>query len=479
MQQLSGLDAMFVYAEEPAAPLHISLLYVYEPGPWESTRARFDGLYRHIRRRLHTSRIYRRKLAGVPLHLDHPYWIEDKDFDLGYHVHHEALPRPGNWSQLCFEAARLHARPMDLDKPLWEMHIIDGLDAIEKFPPGAFALMAKIHHAAIDGVAGSEITMDLHDLRPVPKRVRRQPWRGEEPPGLLKLLLRSGVNNFTGLVRTGVDVMTTLPGVARIIIDQIGDLGEELFFTPRTRFDEPVSSERVFDARDFDLDRLREIKNAVPGATINDVVITICGGAFRKYLLAHDELPRESLVTAAPISTRLESELGDAGNQVTAMRVSMCTDIGDPLDRLEAVYRATSASKEMVSAVGARHMTDLNKHVPAATMSLVSRLLSSPRFARHIMGTFNTIVTNVTGPQQPLYLDGARLLHFSGLGPLAHGNGLFFGVISYDGTLVIAITADRRKLPDSDFMSACLQEAYEELRAASAGHGRRIAAAVD
>src|SRR6476646_9643841 len=217
MQQLSGQDASFVYLETPATPMHRGSVGIYDPSTAPGGFVRFKDILRFIESRLGEARSFRQRLVRVPFDLDHPYWIEDPDFDIEYHVRHIALPKPGDWRQLCIQVARLHALPMDLSKPLWEFTIIEGLDNIPGLPPGCFALLAKVHHAAIDGMSGVEMSAAIHDLSPdKPNRVANDDWKPDSLPGVAELLIKSYFNTLRKPLQYAETMARVVPGLARL-----------------------------------------------------------------------------------------------------------------------------------------------------------------------------------------------------------------------------------------------------------------------
>ena len=269
MRQLSGLDASFVYLEAPRAPMHIGSVAIYDPSTAPNGAVTFKGILEHITSRMPLVPSYREKLLRVPLDLDHPYWINDPDFDLEFHVRHIALPKPGDWRQLCIQAARLQARALDLDRPLWEFYVIEGLDNVDGVPRGSFAILSKVHHAAIDGVSGAEMTAVIHDATPDPEEVVAvDEYRAERVPNAVELLGRASLNNAAQPVRFARLARRTM----RSTLGNIGALRRAVPSAPRTRFSGTITPHRVVDGRSFPLASMRKIKAAVPGATINDAV---------------------------------------------------------------------------------------------------------------------------------------------------------------------------------------------------------------
>lgn len=465
MKQLTGIDASFLYLESTRTPMHIGALNIYDQSTAPGGLVTFKSILKMIEDRLHLARSFRERVVNVPLALDHPYWINDPDFDLEYHVRHIALPAPGDWRQLCIQVARLHSRALDLDRPLWEFTVIEGLDNVPDIPKGSFALVSKVHHCAVDGMSGVEMSSAIHDLVPdaVPEPPKK-PWRPEAEPTPAELLTRAGWNNIRQPLRFPQIVADTVPAIRKLRDPEL-DLPTKPGDVPRTRFNGKVSPHRVFESRTFELEQIKEIKNAVPGATINDVVLTICGGALRRYLDAHGELPDKSLVAMAPVSVRSDSQKKSAGNQVSTMSVALRTDITDPAARLAAVHETSSQAKELTNAVGAHLMTDYAQFVPAVTLAAATKLYA--RFADRVTPVFNCVVTNVPGPQVPLFSMGSKMVRNMGFGPIVDGLGLFMPILSYDGMLSISATSCREMMPDPAFFADCIQDTFDELYAST------------
>jgi WS/DGAT/MGAT family acyltransferase len=465
MQQLSGMDASFLYFETRNAPTHIGSFAIYDQSTAPGGRVTFKGILANVERRLHLARCFRQRIVKVPLDLDHPYWLEDPDFDLEFHIRHIALPQPGDWRQLCIQVARIHARPLDLTKPLWEMYVIEGLNRVDGAPPGSFALLTKIHHAAIDGVSGAELTAAVHDTSPdAEPPPPDEPWRPEREPTLLELAARTTANNIRQPFRFARVMSQTIPPIARVLrsdANEVEGAGE----VPRTRFNGIVSPHRVVGGRVFSLQDIRDVRKVVPGATVNDVILTVCSGALRRYLEHHRELPAESLVAMAPISVRTEDQRGAAGNRVSAMSVTLFSNVADPLERLEKVHRGTQGSKATANALGATTMTDITQVLPGTLSGLAARLYTRLGLANRVKPFLNTVITNVPGPQVPLYFTGAKLVSFYGLGPVMDGMGLIHPIFSYSGRISVSFTACRDQMPDPGFYADCIQASFDELLA--------------
>ncbi|ANO51626.1 WS/DGAT/MGAT family O-acyltransferase [Woeseia oceani] len=470
MQQLTGLDSSFLHMETGSTPMHIGSLAVYDQSTAPDGHVTFKQILHFFEQRLHKARAFRQRLIRVPLSLDHPYWIEDPDFDLEFHVRHIALPKPGDWRQLCIETARIHSRPLDMRKPLWEAWVIEGLDNVKQLPKGSFALLLKVHHAAIDGVSGAEIAEAIHDLSPLADADEAATeWRPERIPTGIELLTRSAARSVTAPVRISNMIRRSAPALLKVAAGVWTRQLKIPVRVPRTRFNRNVTPHRVFDGRVFDLEQIKAIKNQFPGTTVNDVIVTICGGALRRYLESRNELPADSLVAMAPMSVRAEQHHGSAGNRITAMSLPVRSDIADPVARLNAVSKESQQAKKLTYTMGPDLAADAAELLPSTVSGLLARVFADTQLASRLPPLFNTVITNVPGVNMPLYSMGSKLVASWGLGPVVHGLGLFQPVLSYNGTITISAIADRDMMPDPAFYSDCLQASFDELYAATAG----------
>jgi diacylglycerol O-acyltransferase len=470
MDQLSGQDAQFLYLESDDCPTHMTSIAIFDPTVNGGKKGvRFKDILRHVKTRLHMNPAFRRRLVRVPLELDFPYWVDDKHFDLEYHVRHGRLPAPGDWRQFCIHMARYHSRPLDMNLPLWEMYVVEGLDNIKGLPKGCYAVATKIHHAAADALSLSEFLgalsdSDVEGTPAVPlnsAKLRRSP-----SPSLLDMGVRAAWHTVRSPIGMIDAVMRAAPGLYNLAQEVLRLSTEQTLPVPDTRFNGSVSSSKSFDATAVSLADLKSIRLAVPGSTINDVVLTVCGGALRKYLSRHGELPDDSLVAWVPINARRRSELGSdgPGNHLTSMTVPICTDIDDPIERLKLVMTATKKSKAAKAGVSARVMTDLSQHVPAATQVLAGRLVLRTGAAARMCNLF---ISNVPGPQVPLYMNGAEQVGFYGMAPLVNGMGLFIATPSYNGQISFSVTSTKEVLPDMRFFVSCLNKSLSEMRRAA------------
>jgi WS/DGAT/MGAT family acyltransferase len=473
-----------LYSENAKAQNIIAPVAIYDASTTSGGRIGLDDVLRFVESRLHVSESFRERLVRVPFGLGNPYWIKDPDFDLEYHVRHIALPRPGTWEQFTAQVARIGQRPLDMDRPPWELYLIEGLDAVDGVPPGGFAILLKMHHAAVDGVAGTEILNALHDHTPDPgpPEVPADDWRPDPRPSDLELVGRAAAHAVVDPVGTIRRLLwPTLRAAPRGTMRAVRSpeaRGQTLAPVTATRFNRPVGPHRVWDARRFLLEEAKQIKRAVPGASINDVALAWIGGALRAYLGEHGELPESSLVALMPISLRATTTQQHGGTEVAASRggnrfamanIPMGTDVEDPLERVAAVQARTQTAKEY--ALDAPSLVEWSEALPGALAGTAQRAVI--RLANRTGRTMGVhmIVTNVPGPRNPLYFDGARCLFTSGMAPVVDGMGIIHAVTSYQEQFVACFTADRDMMPDPAFYSACLDEAFGDLKK-SAGTAR-------
>lgn len=472
MKQLGTLDSAFINLENSATPQHVGGLGIYDPSTAPGGFVRFKEVLASFEQRLNKLPLFRTRLVQVPGDIDRPYWVEDKNFDVEFHLRHISLPKPGDWRQLWIQAARLHARSLDMSRPLWEAYIIEGLDNIEGLPEGAFAMYTKMHHSLVDGAGGASFMSALHDLEPNPTYdpdaqqntiiVDRQPSDGE-------LLARALLNRTTNSISMLRSVGTTAIELAKY---GVAVAREEVpspdLAAPKTRFNRRVGPHRVAEAEVFELDHFKDIKNAC-GATINDVALAIVGGALRRYLDRHGELPEDSLAAAIPLNMRTRREQNDENNQVGSMFTELHTNIADPIKRIHAVSESAKQAKEASeSSPLVEAMRVAGFFSPALSKSLAS-FWSKNQLSRFIPMNTSTVVTNVPGPNFPLYCAGAEMVRYHGLGLLTPGCGLFHAIFSSNGKVTITILGDRSAMPDPEFYAQCLRHSFEEMYLAATG----------
>lgn len=470
MQQLQGMDASFVAFEQPNAPMHIGSILIYDPATAPGGFVRYKDILRFFEERMRLSKTMRQRLVKVPFDIDYPYWIEDPEFDLEYHVRHVALPRPGDRRQLCIQAARIFSRPLDLTRPPWEFTVVEGLDAVDGIPKGCFAMITKVHHAAIDGMSGIDLMQALHTLMPdAPPPAEPDTWKPDRVPNPAFLFAKGYVQALVNPVRQIGVAVRGAPGLyraARGMLKGEFDLNTAIR-APKTRFNGKVSANRVVEGRTFPLETVKAIRALAPGSKVNDVLLAVIGGGLHAYLTAKDELPHTSMTAMAPISVRAENEKNTMGNQVSAMIVPLGTHIAGPAERLRYIHEQTQKSKAMTNAVGSRQMTEMSKLSPSLFMALGARLYTQLGLANVMKPVINTVVTNVPGPPVHIYSSGARLISMHGLICLLDGVALGHVVQSYVDQATVAFTACRKALPDPEFYAQCLQDSFDALAKAA------------
>lgn len=475
MQQLSSLDAFFLHGETEEAGTEVGLVSIYDQSTAPGGAVRLRDIVAHVEDRLHTSPVFRRRMVRTPLDLDNPYWIEDEHFDIEFHIRHIRLPDPGDWRQLHILVAKIHARRIDLTKPAWEMWVIEGLDRLDGVAPGSFAIFYRFHHTAIDGHSGRDIISGLHDLEPTPAPTRRpDTWSPERRPGGLELLARAGVNNLVlAPARLGAQLVSRSPKLAKPAWRQLADLRSGAASArpsgfERTRFNCEVSPHRVLDHQVFSLAQIKEIRRAVDGATINDVVVSVIGGGVRKYLAMKGEAPRSPLTTGIPVDSRPGEDSAAGGNHIIINTVPLAADVDDPLERLARVQQST-ASMKAKGAVAARELVAVAEQAPAALFGwgIKAAIQAGIGVGGNRMPAFNTLLTNVPGPQAPIYFHGARATRMFGVGTVAHGLAVLFVIFSYAGEVTISVIGCRDALPDPAVLTECVAESYAELAAAT------------
>ena len=473
MQQLSGLDAAFLAMETSSVYGHVGSICVVDPSTSPEPLT-LERLQRVITSRLHLVPPFRRRLAEVPFGFDQPYWIEDPDFDIEFHVRELALPAPGDDKQLAEQAARLHARPLDRRRPLWELYLISGLSG------GRMAIYTKVHHAAIDGVSGNDILAAVLDVTPEGRDLgEAPPWKGETVPGSIPLLARSVLSlayQPVRAARVGAAIARSLPGLAVSparpklpVVDRLlprrgasAVLQQTGLRAPRTPFNRPVGPHRRWAFCTVPLADVKAVKNA-GGGTVNDVVMALCAGALRRWLVDHGALPEGPLIAAVPVSVRTEEQKGTGGNRVSTMTAPLPTHLAEPADRLAHCHEAMRAAKDQHGALPATLLSDVTQFAMPALAGQAARMAARLRLVEWL-SPFNLIISNVPGPSIPLYYAGARLLAYYPLSAIADGQGLNMTVMSYEDGMHFGLIADRELVPDLDRLAGYLVDELDELK---------------
>jgi WS/DGAT/MGAT family acyltransferase len=459
MQRLSGLDAMFFYMETPSTHMHVTGVYVIEASEKKLT---YDDIRGMVAERLPLAAPFRRRLVEVPLKLHHPIWVEDPDFDLDYHVHRAALPSPGGSVELEEFVGQVVGRPLDRTRPLWEMYVVEGLEG------GRMAIVTKMHHAAIDGISGAEIAATWLDLEAnPPERLIVDPWRPEQVPSEMELMamaMTALVGHPLRAVKTARRLMETALHVSERNRESGMVPPPSPFAAPNTSFNQSITGHRRVAFTERSLEDFKAVKNHF-GCTVNDVVLAVCSGALRRYLLDGNELPDTPLVAMVPMSVRTDDEQGSNGNRVSAMLSSLATDIEDPVSRLKAISAGMQSAKEQEQTIGAATLTDWTEFTFPALVGRASRLISSTRVFDRLRPLFNVTISNVPGPPFPLFLAGGRMVGFYPLGPIAEGVGLNITVLSYCGIVYFGLNGCRETVPRIDELPGMLNASLDELLA--------------
>jgi diacylglycerol O-acyltransferase / wax synthase len=460
--RLSGLDSSFLHLERGPAHMHVASTTLFE-GPAPD----YVQLREHLASRLHLVPRFRQKLAFVPLGQGRPRWVDDPHFNIEYHLRHTALPPPGGEDQLRTLAARVFSQRLDRSKPLWEMWLVEGLE------DERFALVTKSHHCLVDGVSGVDITTVLFDASADAEPIPDPPaWTPRPEPSDAALLGEALVERATtpGEVARGARALLRGPRqVARAGIDALeaaGTFARAGFGAPPSPFNVDIGPYRRFATVRADLDEIKRVKNEA-GGTVNDVVLAVVAGALGTYLRGRGYSTRELEMRAmVPISVRTADEHGALGNRVSSFMAPLPVGIADPLQRLRAVSKAMGDLKESKQAIGATLLTELTDFAPPTIAGQAARLQSRQRF-------FNLVVTNVPGPQFPLYLMGRRLEAIFPMVPLAKRQAVCFGIMSYDGQVNFGLIGDYDAMTDLDLLAGDLQTSLDELSEATGSRPKR------
>ncbi len=462
-ERLSGLDASFLYMETPTLHMHVAMTAVFDPSTVPGGYS-FRRIRQLIEDRIPLAPVFQRRLVEVPMRLGHPVWVDDPEFDIDNHLRRAALPAPGGMRELGDFAADVISRQLHRDRPLWEMWIVEGVE------DGKIALVAKMHHSTIDGVSGAELLGVLFDLEPDPPETAPMTARqldsripsGVElvsqamvaalvaPFDVGRMMLRTTRNLFgVGRIRRGADAKGALPLTA-----------------PRTSINVAVHARRRVAFAAASLADAKKLKNEI-GTTVNDVVLAMVTGALRTYLLAGDELPEIPLVSVVPVSVTPDVAELKGSNKVSSMFVQLPTQLDDPIERLRAIHDGTKGAKEEHKALGATMLQNWAEHASPNVFAMAARLYTGMKLADRHRPVANLVVSNVPGPDFPLYLGGSRMLGMFPLGPVMDGMGLNITIMSYMGVLYWGLASDARAVPRLWDVAAAIPHALTELMEAA------------
>ena len=477
MQHLSGLDNLFLTMEDNRQHMHVAALGIYDPSTAPGSTVRFKTVLDFFSSKINEMPFFRRRLVKAPFLIDRPHWVEDGEVDVEYHVRHLALPEPGDWRQLMIQVARIHARPLDTTRPLWEVYVIGGLDNIKGIAKGSFALYIKMHHAGVDGQTGAKLIQVLHTMTP---DYDASPKTGvvyaDREPSKLELSLRGVVNRGRQIAdaasltfevgKKAVDLgekygSEAVESAQRLVLQTLRLADGESNSKSKaqqsmTRFDNPVSPHRVVDAFGLSMADCKTIRENVSGVTVNDIFMAAVGGGLRKYLGQHRELPEVTLNAMMPLA----AEVGDrqSSNNISMASVPIYTNIEDPVERLFEVKKGSAKGKELQEDVGRDLFAKLLDVIPTAI---------AKKITVSTLNKASLTISNVRGPDIPLYLAGAKMEMFMPVSIPFDGVGINVTGFSYAGTLWVCMTACREMVPDPGFLSKCMQESFDELVKAS------------
>ncbi len=451
-QRLAVLDELFLHLEGPNTHMHVGGAAIFEGPPPD-----YEEILDMVRTRLHLVPRFRQKLAFVPFGVGRPLWVDDTHFNLEYHVRHTALPSPGDDVQFRRLVARVMSQQLDRTKPLWEIWFAEGLSG------DRFGLISKTHHCLVDGVSGADIMSVLLDVGPEPQKVEAQPFKADpEPTGdeLLIDALRERLTSPAEIVRS---IQSTVLDPAKLpnrlvqSAKAIGAfVGGTLDFAPPSSINQPIGPHRRFESVLVDLNEVKRVKNAL-GGTVNDVVLAIVAGGLSLLLKGRGErLDDLELRAMVPVSVRAEAERGALGNRVASMWVPLPVYEADPEKRLEIVHEVMKDLKSSGQAVGAQLLTSLGEYAPPTILAQASRLVSRQR-------AYNLVVTNVPGPQIPLYSMGRQMTEVYPVVPLIDNTGIGIALLSYNGTIGFGLNADYDTVPDIGVLAEGIEKSLAEL----------------
>jgi diacylglycerol O-acyltransferase / wax synthase len=470
MYQVDSEDANFLFMEKAESPTHISLIYLYDQSSLGDQAVRFTHIREHIGNRLNSAPVFCQKVQRTPADIDYPYWVDDKNFDLDFHVRHLALPKPGDWRQFCIQTSRLHSRPIDMSRPLWELYVIEGLDNVEGLPPNSFAIYFKVHHCAMDEFTAQELLQSLHAKTPNTRQHESTSQHIAHLPSIapppLEMLLRGLLNNSVRtlrLLRQSTGNLRTLSKIAtRLSIRLARDMMEaESSANPPNRFANSVSAARVFEGAFYPRELIQDYTRLVEGATTTHAILAICSEAMRLYLDHHAELGDAPLRALLEVNVRNAGAHAMVGNRIALNQVELHSSIIFPEGRLQAIY---SANRELHSIENEEltsfKLRSLYEHLPAPLLAWMGRNANSQNsLNRRVMEGGNLGLAELQGGDLPLYLLGAQLHGFTSISPLYSGCGLMFSASTYADTIGLTFTSDRNMLPDPGFMRQCLDDA--------------------
>jgi len=457
---ISGMDATFLYTETSTSPMHIGSVNIIE-GTLE-----FETFRKIILSRIHQFPIFRKKLLHIPMSIDYPYWVDDTHFDIDMHLRHIALPKPYDWRSLRKVASQIFSEPLEQSRPLWSITFVEGLDEISQVPKGSVALIGKIHHVAIDGVGGAGLLGLMFDMndekKPIPAP---KPYKPKPIPNELSMVLNSTatfIENPLKFPKMVSELVRSSLKSGMLARGSKMELPTAPFSAPATPINGIISPRRMWNTAILSLDRVKVLKDTMQ-TTLNDIMLAICAGALRRYLLEKEKLPLKPLVAMVPISVRSDATEKEDGNNISSMLVQLATNIEDPIERLQTIQENTMRGKTYQNATGAKALANMAEAIPFGVANQAARLYSRFQLAERHKPVFNVTISNVPGPPFPLYINGHKLFSIMGAAPVIDGMGLIITIFSYNGMLTISSTSDAKSMPDLNTFNTYLREAANEL----------------
>ncbi|MGH2829130.1 MAG: WS/DGAT/MGAT family O-acyltransferase [Actinomycetota bacterium] len=458
--RLSSIDAQFLYLERPESHMHVAGIAILDPSTRPAGKLTVEDIEALLRDRIHLVPRFRQKICAVPLHAGRPVWVDDANFDLSFHVRRAALPAPGGPRELADYVQRVHSRPLDRSKPLWEMYLIEGLE------DGHVAVLTKSHHAMIDGMSGIDIATVMFDFTPEPRVVEPQDWKPQPEPNARDLFMQSVAESVSHPVRTAVETLGTALQAPQVALEglqrTVGGLAS-LFGggqAPHSPFNVKVGPNRRFAMAEVPVSDAKLIKNVL-GGKVNDVVLAVVAAALDRLLRGRGIDTRGlKLRTMVPMSTRDESKKMALGNQISSLLVDLPIGVEDPVERLRQISATTKDVKKSHQAVAAAMLMNLGQWAPPTIHGLAARAIARQRL-------INLVVSNVPGPQVPLYLAGAKMLVTYPIMPLGETVALSVAVTSLSGVMGFGFTADWDAVPDIDVLPLGLRAGIDELKKAA------------
>lgn len=463
MRQLSELDASFLYLESDTAPMHIGGIYLFD-GSGRDEPLSYGTFVRYLESRLHVVPFFRQRLREIPFRLGHPHWIDDPDFSIERHLAYVSMGRRNDCDSLMALASRILQEPLKRDRPLWHITFVDGLNLGNEDDNGNFALIVRLHHSAIDAFSGEEIMGKLLEYTPAPYPIRPpQPWSPQPAPSDRRALMQVGANLARKPMRLASMTASAAEATARgMIRRQLHRL--PLFSAPYSPFNRQITASRRILGKSVPLSRLKAIKATLGDVTLNDVVLGLSAEVLRRYMADHGMDQSRSLVAMTPVSVRSRSLRRPTGNQMSAMLLDLATLEPDPARRIRRIHWNAVASEPYQEAIAADRLTEL---VPSTMLALSARLYSELQLAQRYQPLFNVPITNVPGPQESLYLQGARLVRQYNAAPLFDSMGLVVVAVSYEGQLTLNFTICPDVVPDGEQLTGLVDKSLDAIEAAA------------